>query len=116
MTLYLAFYFLFPILTNNARLHSQKLARLHFCLHLLGGIGMGAFMGMAGLNGMLRRTIYFEGEFLPYMVLAALSGFLLLAGFLIFFYNIAMSLGIKGIIGIFRPAATDAKDLVPQTT
>ena len=77
---------------------------------------MGAFMGMAGLNGMLRRTIYFEGEFLPYMVLAALSGFLLLAGFLIFFYNIAMSLGIKGIIGIFRPAATDAKDLVPQTT
>jgi cytochrome c oxidase subunit 1 len=115
MTLYSAFYFLFPILTNNARLHSQKLARLHFWLHLLGGIGMGAFMGMAGLNGMLRRTIYFEGEFLPYMVLAALSGFLLLAGFLIFFYNIVMSLGIKGIIGVFRPATTDTKDLVPQT-
>lgn len=49
------------------------------------------------------------------MVLAALSGLMLLAGFLVFFYNIAMSLGIKGIIGIFRPATTDSKDLLPQT-
>jgi cytochrome c oxidase subunit I len=113
MTLYSAFYFLFPILTNNAKLYSEKLARIHFWMHLLGGIGMGAFMGMAGLNGMLRRTIYFQGEFLPYMILAALSGLLLLVGFLIFFYNIVMSLGIKGVIGIFMPARTKTKDLVP---
>jgi cytochrome c oxidase subunit 1 len=113
MTLYSAFYVLFPILTNGAALYSEKIARFHFWTHLAGGIGMGAFMGMAGLNGMLRRTIYFDGEFMPYMILAGLSGTLLLVGFLAFFYNIVMSLGLKGVIGIFTPAASDTKDLVP---
>jgi len=112
MTLYSAFYVLFPILTNGAALYSERLARFHFWAHLLGGIGMGAFMGMAGLNGMLRRTIYVNGEFMPYMILAGLSGALLLAGFLAFFYNIVMSLGLKGVIGIFTPAKTETKELV----
>jgi cytochrome c oxidase subunit 1 len=58
-------------------------------------------MGMAGLHGMLRRTLYFEGEFNGYMILAALSGSLLLFSFLAFFYNIVMSVGIKGVFGIF---------------
>jgi len=111
MTLYSAFYVLFPILTNGAALYSERLARFHFWTHLLGGIGMGAFMGMAGLNGMLRRTIYVNGEFMPYMILAGLSGALLLVGFLAFFYNIVMSLGMKGVIGIFTPARTETKEL-----
>ena len=55
MTLYSAIYILFPIVTNGAKLYSQKLANFHFWAHLIGGIGMGAFMGMAGLKGMLRR-------------------------------------------------------------
>ena len=101
MTLYSAIYLLLPILTNGARLYSEKLAHFHFWAQLLGGIGMGAFMGMAGLQGMLRRTIYTDGEFMPYMVLAGLSGLLLLLGFLAFFYNIVMSLGLKGVVGIF---------------
>jgi len=112
MTLYSAFYVLFPILTNGAALYSERLARFHFWTHLLGGIGMGAFMGMAGLNGMLRRTVYVNGEFMPYMILAGLSGALLLVGFLAFFYNIVMSLGLKGVIGIFTPAKTETKELV----
>lgn len=114
MTLYSAFYFLFPILTNGAKLYSEKLANFHFWAHLLGGIGMGAFMGMAGLRGMLRRTIYTEGEFSIYMILAALSGLLLLAAFLAFFYNIVMSVGIKGLIGIFVPSKEKAEELVPE--
>jgi cytochrome c oxidase subunit I len=114
MTLYSAIYFLFPIVTNGAKLYSEKLATFHFWAHLLGGIGMGAFMGMAGLNGMLRRTIYFNGEFNLYMILAALSGSLLLVAFLAFFYNIVMSLGLKGVIGIFMPAKQDTKALVPE--
>ena len=80
MTLYSAVYILLPVLTNGAKLYSQKLANFHFWAHLLGGIGMGAFMGMAGLQGMLRRTIYFDGEFSLYMILAALCGLLLLFG------------------------------------
>lgn len=113
MTLYSAIYVLFPILTNGAALYSQKLAIFHFWAQLVGGIGMGAFMGMAGLSGMLRRTIYSGGEFMPYMVLAGLSGLLLLLGFLAFFFNIVMSLGLRGVVGIFSPAASDTKDLVP---
>ena len=113
MTLYSAIYFLFPILTNGAKLYSQKLANFHFWAHLLGGIGMGAFMGMAGLKGMLRRTIYSNGEFNIYMILAALSGSLLLLAFLAFFFNIVMSVGLNGVIGIFMPSKLSTKDLLP---
>ncbi len=115
MTLYAAFYYLFPILTNGAKLYSQKLANFHFWAQLLGGIGMGAFMGIAGLKGMLRRTIYYEGEFNIYMILAGICGALLLLGFLAFLYNIIMSVGIKGLIGIFTPAKTKTKDLLPES-
>jgi cytochrome c oxidase subunit 1 len=113
MTLYSAFYILFPIVTNGAKLYSQKLANVHFWCHLVGGIGMGAFMGMAGLHGMLRRTIYYEGEFNLYMILAALSGALMFIAFLAFFYNIVMSLGLTGVLQIFTPSKLDAKNTVP---
>ncbi len=112
MTLYAAIYILLPILTNGAKLYSQKLANFHFWAHLLGGIGMGAFMGMAGLKGMLRRTIYFDGEFNLYMILAGLCGTMLLLAFLAFFYNIVMTVGLKGVIGIFMPPKEKTKDLV----
>ncbi len=62
---------------------------------------------------MLRRTIYHNGEFFPYMVLAALAGSLLLAGFTAFFFNIVMSLGIKGVVGIFLPSQLKTGDLLP---
>jgi cytochrome c oxidase subunit 1 len=113
MTLYSAVYILFPIVTNGAKLYSQKLADLHFWAHLVGGIGMGAFMGMAGLQGMLRRSLYIDGEFNTYMILAGLSGALLLIAFLAFFLNIVMSLGINGVIGVFMPAKIKTEDLVP---
>lgn len=114
MTLYSAIYILLPVLTNGAELYSQKLADFHFWAHLLGGIGMGAFMGMAGLKGMLRRAVYHDGEFSIYMILAALSGVLLLVGFLAFFYNIVMTIGLKGVIGIFMPSKLNTKDVLPS--
>ena len=113
MTLYSAIYILFPLLTNGAKLYSQKLANLHFWAHMLGGIGMGAFMGMAGLKGMLRRTLYLDGEFDLYMILAAVCGSLLLIAFLAFFINIVMSVGLKGVIGIFTRSDLEKKDLLP---
>jgi cytochrome c oxidase subunit 1 len=70
---------------------------------------------MAGLKGMLRRSLYINGEFNLYMILAAISGTLLLIGFLAFFYNIVMSVGLKGVIGIFTPAKIKTKDLVPAS-
>jgi cytochrome c oxidase subunit 1 len=114
MTLYSAIYFLLPILTNGAKLYSQKLSNIHFWCHLMGGIGMGAFMGMAGLHGMLRRSLYINGEFMPYMVLAALSGALLFIAFVAFLYNIIMTVGINGLLGIFKAPAMKTEDLVPK--
>lgn len=116
MTLYSAIYLMLPMLTNGAKLYSQKLANFHFWAHLIGGIGMGAFMGMAGLQGMLRRTIYFNGEFRPYMILAGLSGALLLAALVAFLYNIVMTIGLKGALGIFKRSDLDKKLLVPAPT
>jgi hypothetical protein len=47
------------------------------------------------------------------MVLALLSGILLTVAFLAFFYNIVMSLGLKGVLQIFTPSKLDVKDTVP---
>jgi len=113
MTLYSVVYILFPLVTNGARIYSQKLVNLHFWCHLTGGIGMGAFMGMAGLHGMLRRSLYINGEFSTYMLLAAICGTLMLIGFLAFFFNIVMSVGLNGVIGIFTPSKLKTKELMP---
>jgi len=72
-----------------------------------------AFMSQHELNGMLRRSLYLNGEFNIYMILAALSGSLLLIAFLAFFFNIVMSVGVKGVIGIFTPSKLDTKDPLP---
>jgi len=104
MTLYSALYVLWPIVTNNTKMFSSKLSNIHFWLYLIGGVGMGAFGGMAGLNGMLRRHLYLNGEFNTLMILAAICGTMVLIAWAIFLYNIIMSVGIKGLIGIFLPA------------
>ena len=114
MTLYAVIYTLFPILTNGAKLYSQKLADIHFWLHLVGGIGMGAFMGMAGVNGMLRRSMYVEGEYTIYMVLAGICGLMLIVAWLIFMYNVIMSIGLRGLIGIFMPTKLKTKEPIPE--
>ena len=48
------------------------------------------------------------------MVLAAIAGSLLLIGFLAFFLNIVMSVGIKGAIDIFLPAKVKGEKLLPE--
>jgi len=104
MTLYSALYVLWPIVTNNTKMYSSKMSNIHFWLYLIGGVGMGAFGGMAGLDGMLRRHLYVDGEFNTFMVLAAICGTMVLVAWAIFLVNIVMSVGIKGLIGIFLPA------------
>ena len=114
MTLYSAIYILWPTLTNDVKLWSNKLANFHFWGQLIGGIGMGAFMGMAGMDGMLRRTLYLNGEYETYMMLAGACGALLLAAWVAFLFNVVMSIGIQGLIGIFMPSKLKTRDLVPQ--
>jgi len=104
MTLYSALYVLWPIVTNNTKMYSSKLSNVHFWMYLIGGVGMGAFGGMAGIDGMLRRHLYVNGEFNTWMILAAICGSMILIAWAVFLYNIVMSIGIKGLIGIFLPA------------
>jgi len=113
MTLYSAIYLLLPILTNGAKLYSQKLATAHFWLHLVGGIGMGSFMGMAGIDGMLRRSMYVDGEYNTYMILAGICGCMLLLAFFFFLLNIVMTVGVKGLLGIYSPAKINTRECVP---
>ena len=117
MTLYSAVYVLWPIVTNNTRMFSKKLTWVHFWLYLVGGVGMGAFAGMAGLDGMLRRHLYIDGEFNTLMVLAAICGTMVLVAWFLFLFNIVMSVGIKGLIGIFLPAEdkTASYGIEPET-
>ncbi len=114
MTLYSAIYALFPILTNGLKLYSEKLANWHFWLHLLGSIGMGAFMGMAGMDGMLRRAVYTNGEYKGYMILAGICGGMIMLGFLLFLLNIVLTFGVKGLLGIYKKAKLDTLDCVPS--
>ena len=54
------------------------------------------------------RPRYFD----LYMIFAMICGFLLLIGFLAFFFNIVMSLGLKGVLQIFTPSKLDTKEVL----
>lgn len=113
MTLYAAVYTLWPMLTNNVKLYSQKLANFHYWAHVIGVLGMSASMGMAAMDGALRRTLYINGEFDFFMIIAGICGALILLAWLAYLLNVAMSFGIKGLIGIYTPAKSSSKDLLP---
>lgn len=115
MTLYAAVYTLWPILTNGTKLYSEKIANFHFWAHLIGALGMSFFMGQAAMGGALRRYIYVNGEYTSFMILGALCGMLILVAWAAYLYNVVMSIGVKGLIGIYTPSKIDTKDLVPAT-
>jgi cytochrome c oxidase subunit 1 len=69
---------------------------------MIGGIGMSVAMGFAGLDGMLRRTLYVgEATYLGEMYLAAGFGAVLLVGYLALMVNLIRSLGVRTLVALF---------------
>ena len=69
---------------------------------MVGGIGMSVCMGFAGLDGMLRRTLYIgDATYLPQMYLAAFFGTILVIGYLAMMYNLINTIGLRSLISLF---------------
>jgi cytochrome c oxidase subunit 1 len=100
-TLFAALYTLFPMLTKK-EVKSKFLSNVHFWCQMIGGIGMAVAMGFAGLNGMLRRTLYFgDPTYLKEAYVAGLFGIVLVIGYIAMMYNLVNTIGIRPLVSLF---------------
>ncbi len=108
LTLFAAIYALAPMLTGKEL--NKRLAYGHLSLFLAGVLVMGLAQGFAGVQGMLRRTLYPGGEYDVYMWGAAVGGMLMALGFLLFMVNFLKTYGFGAIVAAFKkpPAESPA--------
>src|SRR3989338_6669815 len=100
-TLFAALYAIFPMVTKR-EVKSEFLSNVHFWCQMVGGIGMSVAMGFAGLNGMLRRTLYMgDPTYLQEMYFAAFFGTILAIGYLVMMYNLISTIVIPSLISLF---------------
>ncbi len=100
--LFAVVYALIPLLLK-IDMKSDLLVNLHLIFWTIGTLTMVIAMGDAGLNGMLRRTIYPNGEFAIHMNIALLGGICIAIGFVCLLINLILTVGIKNIIKIILP-------------
>ncbi|MBN1315763.1 MAG: cbb3-type cytochrome c oxidase subunit I [Anaerolineales bacterium] len=100
--LFSVLYALVPMLTK-LEFKRKRLVDVHFWLWMSGSVIMAYAMGMAGANGMLRRTFYYNGQFQGYTLVALIGGLLVAAGFAIFLINLVGTIGVKNALGLFLP-------------
>ena len=64
---------------------------------------MGLSMGVAGVNGMLRRMLYINGlgPFQEYMNAALIGAIILASGYGVFLLNIVRTVGLRTLLSIF---------------
>lgn len=60
------------------------------------------------------EELYLDGEYQTYMILAGICGLLLLSAWVVFLVNVLMSIGLKGLLGIFKKSKLQTKDLIPE--
>jgi len=93
MLIFAVIYALIPMLTK-LEIRSQRLVRLHFWTWIVGSTAMAYAMGMAGVQGMLRRTLYpLPNPYEPHMAIALVGALLMTIGFLAFLVNVLWTLG-----------------------
>jgi cytochrome c oxidase subunit I len=95
-------YALVPMLTKKDFRYPQ-LVNPHLWIWILGAVLNAYAMGMAGSQGMLRRTIYEQGMFQGYVVVALAGGVLMGVGLVIFLVNVIATLGLAETVGLFIP-------------
>jgi cytochrome c oxidase subunit 1 len=94
--LFCVIYALVPMIMK-VEFKNKLLVNLHLLLWMVGSVGMALSMGMAGSKGMLRRTIYTNGEFSVYTAAAIIFGSILSFGFLVFLNNLVSAIGIRNV-------------------
>jgi cytochrome c oxidase subunit 1 len=102
MLIFAVIYALIPLLTK-VEMPNNRLVSLHLWGWLLGALGMSYSMGLAGIMGMLRRTIYYVPTYEPQMLVALISALLMALAFASFLINIIKSLGLANVVGLFIP-------------
>lgn len=100
LTVFAAIYALAPLITGREM--DRALSYAHIILFFVGAVVMGLAMGLAGVDGMLRRTIYFNGEYFEYMLVAMVGALLMAAGYLVFIYNFLKTYGLRTVVSVFR--------------
>lgn len=115
MLLFAVIYALVPLLTK-LEIRSQQLVDYHFWGWLVGAMLMVYAMGMAGTQGMLRRTLYADALYQPYMVVALVGAVLMSAAFVLFLVNLIGTLGLVNTLSLFVPERWLRPHPVPATT
>jgi cytochrome c oxidase subunit 1 len=100
--LFSVLYALVPMLTK-LEFKSRGLINAHLWLWLGGSVIMAYAMGMAGSQGMLRRTFYEGGQYQGYTLVAIIGGSLAALGLLAFLVNLVGTLGLRNVLGIILP-------------
>ncbi len=95
-------YALVPMLTKKEFRYPQ-LVNPHLWIWIVGAVINAYAMGMAGSQGMLRRTIYQTGEWEGYVAAALIGGAFMAIGLGLFLVNIIATLGPGEVIGLFIP-------------
>jgi len=102
MLLFAVVYALIPMLTS-LDIRSQRLVNVHFWAWLVGALIMTYAMGLAGSRGMLRRMLYENGLYQPYMQAALIGGLLMAMGFVAFLVNVVGTLGWANVLSLVVP-------------
>lgn len=95
-------YALIPLLTGG-EVKSKLLVNLHLIFWIGGALLMNMAMGWAGLDGMLRRTLYPSGIWDTHMNIAMIGGIGIIIGFLCLLINLVHTLGFGTIFRVISP-------------
>ncbi len=109
--LFSVIYTLVPMLTG-LEFKYKKLVDWHLWLWLIGNVSMSYAMGMAGSDGMLRRTLYEGGEFTVNTLVAFIGGTIAGIAFVIFLVNLVSTIGVKTVLSLVIP---EGKGKKPET-